>query len=88
MYLLLDISQETRTRNWDCLYALDFPPTHRYVPVLFLPATRGVSRPSRTLGKDAVDAGIVVGRTAALRTAKSCGPGAPGLALSLGVDDP
>jgi len=33
--------------------------------------------------RDAMDAGGIVRRAMPLRTAKSCGPGAPGLALSV-----
>jgi hypothetical protein len=43
---------------------------------------RGGSRSSRTLRWDAVDAGVCERRTQHQRTAKSCGPGAPTLALS------
>ena len=47
------------------------------------PHQRGVSRSSRTLARDAMDAGVVGGRTAGPRTAKSCGPDASTLAPSL-----
>src|SRR5258708_26747494 len=48
------------------------------VPLL----TRGVSRSSRTLGRDAVDVSGATDESADLRTAKSCGPDAPTLASS------
>src|SRR4030088_950901 len=43
---------------------------------------RGVSRSSRTLVQDAVDAGGAKDESVDLRTAKSCGPDAPTLASS------
>src|ERR1700732_1319670 len=43
---------------------------------------RGVSRSSRTLERDAMDAGGAADERVALRTAKSCGPDAPTLASS------
>jgi hypothetical protein len=46
------------------------------------PHKRGVSRSSRTLGRDAVDAGGASDEGACLRTAKSCGPDASTLASS------
>src|SRR6202166_2165617 len=46
------------------------------------PHKRGVSRSSRTLRRDAVDAGSATDESAYLRTAKSCGPDAPTLASS------
>ena len=46
---------------------------------------RGAYASSRTLGRDAVDAGGVARRAAPARTAKSCGPDAPTLASSLQV---
>jgi hypothetical protein len=45
--------------------------------------TRGGSRSSRHARRDAMDAGGIVRRAMPSRTTKSCGPGAPGLALSL-----
>jgi hypothetical protein len=46
------------------------------------PHKRGASRSSRTLRRDAVDAGGAADESADLRTAKSCGPDAPTLASS------
>jgi hypothetical protein len=45
--------------------------------------TRGVSRSSRTLGTGCDGRESAARRAALMRTAKSCGPGAPTLALSL-----
>ncbi len=47
------------------------------------PHERGVSRSSRTLGRDAMDAISAADESAVLRTAKSCGPDAPMLASNL-----
>jgi hypothetical protein len=49
------------------------------------PGKRG-ERVVTNVGRDAMDAGCVARRAARTRTAKSCGPGAPGLALSLAGD--
>jgi hypothetical protein len=57
---------------------LELPPSR--------PTQRGVSRSSRTLERDAVDAGSALDEQRLMRTAKSCGPDAPTLASSLRND--
>jgi hypothetical protein len=49
------------------------------------PGKRG-ERVVTNVGRDAMDAACVARRAARTRTTKSCGPGAPGLALSLAGD--
>jgi hypothetical protein len=46
------------------------------------PIQRGVSRSSRTLGRDAMDAGGAKDESVVLRTAKPCGPDTPTLVSS------
>jgi|SRR5882724_1428010 len=59
-----------------------FPkPKSPYIPCRPVPQ-RGVSRSSRTLERDAMDASGVTDESACPRTAKSCGPDAPTLASS------
>jgi hypothetical protein len=55
---------------------------HLHIPRHPGPHDRGVSRSSRTLGWDAMDASGAADESATLRTAKSCGPDAPTLASS------
>jgi hypothetical protein len=52
------------------------------------PTQRGVSRSSRTLGWDAMDARGAADESAILRTAKSCGPDVPTLASSFAEATP
>jgi hypothetical protein len=58
---------------------LTLPPTRLYVLVLF----EGRFATVTSVGVECDGRGAGVGRTAGLRTDKPCGPGAPGLALSL-----
>jgi hypothetical protein len=51
------------------------------------PGKRG-ERVVTNVGRDAMDAICVARRAARTRTTKSCGPGAPGLALSFAGDEP
>jgi hypothetical protein len=62
--------------------ALPLPPNHRQISCCPVLTKRGASRSSRTLRRDAVDAGGATDESADLRTAKPCGPDAPTLASS------
>jgi hypothetical protein len=55
---------------------------HLYDLAPFLPRKRGVSRPSRTLGKECGGRASIAGRAMVARTAKSCGSGTPTLVPS------
>jgi hypothetical protein len=65
------------------IFRFAFDPNHFYKPRCLAPSQRGVSRSSRTLARDAMDAGLSKDERQASRTAKPYGPGAPTLASSL-----
>jgi hypothetical protein len=63
------------------IFCFVFTPNQIYIAAHPVPP-RGALRTSRTLGRDAVDAGRALDESVASRTAKSCGPDAPTLASS------